>query len=65
MIVKFLPSLFWTGLILLSLSGCTEESFREGGHNILSGLCAKSNNCTVTCSEGQSADGNGKCSPTH
>jgi hypothetical protein len=52
-------------LVTIFLSGCTEESFRQGGHDILSGACAQSPNCTVTCSEGQSADSYGRCGLTH
>ena len=49
--------------LLISLCGCTEEEFSQGGHDMLSGVCSKSANCSVSCKEGQEADSLGHCIP--
>ena len=55
------------GLVIasFSLSACTEDDFRRGGHDILSGMCAKASNCSVNCPEGQGANDYGRCVPSH
>ena len=45
----------------LCLSACTEEGFRQGGRNLLGGICANSDRCTVHCPEGQDANSYGRC----
>ncbi len=48
-------------LCVLSMSACTEESFRQSGHDMLSGICANAPHCTVNCGEGRTSDQNGRC----
>ena len=48
-------------LTTLALCGCTEEGFRDGGHNLLAGICAQSSHCTVNCDGDQTPDRFGRC----
>ncbi|MDP8997773.1 MAG: hypothetical protein M3O03_12365 [Pseudomonadota bacterium] len=45
------------------LAGCTEEGFRNGGRDMLGGVCKQSDHCTVNCPEGQEANSYGRCNP--
>ena len=60
-----LRKLIASGLLMILLVGCTEESFRQGGRDMLGGACAHSTNCTVHCPDGQGANDYGRCSPAN